>query len=279
MLLAPNFSVSRFWRDVEESGATYFSYLGAILGLLLKGANPPLNCTLKVAVGGGASATQIEEVERRFNIHVLEAFAMTECIACTINRIDQRRLGSAGRAIDGYEIAIVDAHDTRLPHGETGEIIVRSAERSGLFTRYVGDPSATSQAIRRGWFHTGDLGVLDEDGYLTYRGRMKDTIRVRGENVSAMELEAIVDLHPAVARSAAVGTVSDIGDEEILLYVETAGVGLRPEKLCAFIEERAAAFLIPRYISMVEQLPLTVTGKVDKSELSREPSKTAWAEV
>lgn len=276
LLLAPKFSVSRFWRDAEDSSATYLSHLGATLGLLLKGDDPPPGCTLKVAVGGGASTVQIEEVERRFNIHVLEAFAMTECIACTINRFGQRRAGSAGRAIDGYEIAVVDGHDRILPHGDTGEIVVRSAEPSGLFTRYIGDPAATSHAMRGGWFHTGDLGLLDEEGYLTYRGRLKDAIRVKGENVSAMELEAIVELHPAVARSAAVGVASDIGDEEILLYVESTGVGPKPEKLRAFIAERAAAFLLPRYISVVERLPLTATGKVDKSELSREPSETTW---
>lgn len=271
LAVASDFSVSRFWNDVEASGATYLCHLGAILGLLLKGGDAPATSTLKVAVGGGASVAQIEEAERRFGIHVIEAFAMSECIACTINRFDERRMGSAGRAIDGYEVAIADSEGEHLPPGERGEILVRSSEPSALFTRYVGDPAATTQALRNGWFHTGDLGVLDEDGYLTYCGRLKDAIRVKGENVSAMELEAIADLHPAVLRSAAVGVAAEIGDEDILLYVEAADPGPVSDQLRGFIAERAAPFLKPRYIKVVQRLPLTATGKVDKSQLSRDP--------
>lgn len=269
--VAPDFSVSRFWCDVELSGATYLCHLGAILGLLLKGDDAPPGSTLKVAVGGGASVAQIEEAESRFGIHVIEAFAMSECIACTINRYGERRMGSAGRAIEGYEVAIAGADGARAAPGEWGEILVRSQEPSGLFTRYVGDPGETARAMRNGWFHTGDLGSMDEDGYLTYRGRLKDAIRVKGENVSAMELEAIADLHPDVMRSAAVGVASDIGDEDILLYVEAPTAGFGPDGLRAFIAERAASFLTPRHIAVVERLPLTATGKVDKSKLSRDP--------
>lgn len=269
LVLAPDFSVSRFWQDVDASRATYFSHLGATLGLLLKGDDPPPESTLRMAVGGGASAAQIEEVERRFDVHVLEAYAMTECIACSINRHGNRRLGTAGQVIDGYEIAIMDEQDRFLPHGETGEIAVRSSEPSGLFTRYVGEPEVTAQALRGGWFHTGDQGVLDEDGYLTYRGRLKDAIRVKGENISAVELEAIVDLHPGVARSAAIGVDAALGDEDILLYVEPSGPGVDADALRTFIAVRAASFLVPRFIQTVERLPLTATGKVDKSELRR----------
>lgn len=276
MALAPDFSVSRFWSDVAASGATYLGYLGALFGLLLKGADPPPGATLKVAVGGGASQTQIEEVERRFNIHVLEAFAMTECIACTINRFDERRLGTAGRAIKGYQVAISDPDGGLLPAGETGEIVVRSEEPCGLFSRYVGDLEATSRALRDGWFHTGDLGMLDEEGYLTYRGRLKDAIRIKGENVAAVELEAIAELHPGVSRTAAVGTASEIGDEEILLYVETTAEWIEPAALCTFIAERAAGFMVPRYIQIATGLPLTATGKVNKSELSRQPDAQVW---
>ncbi len=270
--VAPSFSVTRFWHDVDVSRATYLCHLGAILGLLLKGGDAPANSTLKVAVGGGASVPQIEEAERRFGIYVIEAFAMSECIACTINRYGERRMGTAGRAIKGYEVAIGNEVNELLPPGEQGEILVRSGEPSAIFTRYVGDSTATAMAMRGGWFHTGDLGDLDEDGYLTYRGRLKDAIRVKGENVSAMELEAIADLHPLVRRSAAVAVPSDIGDEDILLYVESTGGVCETRGLRAFIAERAAPFLSPRYIAVIKQLPLTATGKVDKSMLSRDTS-------
>jgi crotonobetaine/carnitine-CoA ligase len=269
MVVAPNFSVSRFWQDVEASGATYFSHLGATIGLLLKGNDPPATSSLRLAVGGGASIAQIEQAERRFNIRILEAFAMTECIACTINRHDERRMGSAGRAIDGYEVAIIDAHEAMVASGKVGEIVVRTGDPGGLFSGYVDDAEATAQAMRGGWFHTGDLGVLDDDGYLTYRGRLKDAIRVKGENISAMELESIAELHPAVTRAAAVGLAADIGDEDILLFVECGRADVDPETLRSFIKERAAPFLIPRFINVVDRLPLTATGKVDKTGLPR----------
>ena len=133
--------------------------------------------------------------------------------------------------------------------GAWGEILVRSHEPSGLFTRYVGDPGGTARAMRNGWFHTGDLGSMDEDGYLTYRGRLKDAIRVKGENVSAVELEAIADLHPDVMRSAALGVASEFGDEDILLYVEAPTAGFRTDGLRSFIAERAAPFLTHRATS------------------------------
>ena len=277
-VVAPNFSVPRFWRDVEKSGATYLCYLGSLLALLMKGSDAPAGTTLRVAVGGGASKELIEAVEARFGFSVLEDFAMTECIACTLNREHDRRLGSVGLPAEGYDIAVADETGVILAAGAAGEIVIRADEACGLFTRYYGDPTATAHAMRGGWFHTGDLGKFDADGYMYYLGRMKDVIRRRGENISALELEAAAGTHPGVSSSAAVGVPSDLGEEEILLYVEVAaGATVDPAELCAHLETRVAPFMVPRYIRMVDALPRTQTQKVAKSDLSREIDKETWS--
>ena len=277
-VVAPNFSVPRFWRDVERSGATYLCYLGSLLALLMKGSDAPAGSTLRVAVGGGASKDLIEAVEARFGFTVLEDFAMTECIACTLNREHDRRLGSVGRPAEGYDIAIADEAGVTLPADTAGEIVIRAHETCGLFTRYFGDPEATFHAMRGGWFHTGDLGRFDADGYMYYLGRMKDVIRRRGENISVLELEAAAGTHPDVSSCAAVGVPSELGEEEILLYVEvSAGATVDPAELCAHLETRVAPFMVPRYIRTIDALPRTQTQKVAKSDLPREIDAKTWS--
>lgn len=269
-VLAPRFSASRFWSDVLGSGATYLCYVGAILPILLKGADGPAAHTLRLAIGGGSTRAQLEAFERRFAVTVLEAFAMTECIACTFSTVADRRAGSVGRTVPGYQVAILDADGRPCAPGVAGEIAVRTEEPCGLFTGYFGDPAATAEAMRHGWFHTGDLGSCDSDGYFYYLGRIKDAIRVRGENVSAIELEAIADQHPDVAASAAIPVPSDLGEDDILLYVEPKpGRSLDPEALFGHIAARAPRFMVPRYLRVMPRLPRTATQKVQKSALPR----------
>jgi crotonobetaine/carnitine-CoA ligase len=269
LALAPDFSASRFWQDAERSQANLLCYVGAILAILLKGEGPGRRTTLRLAIGGGAAPQQIALFERRFGIDVIESYAMTECIACTFSPLAHRRAGSVGQAVPGYDVAVLDEKGARLPPGAIGEIAVRAEEDCALFTRYVGDPEATEHAMRGGWFHTGDLGTVDSDGYLYYRARMKDAIRVGGENVSAQELEAIADSHPAVAASAAIAVPAELGEDDILLYVEPKeGAEISGEQLFAFLAARAAKFMVPRYIRFMERLPRTATQKVQKSRLT-----------
>jgi carnitine-CoA ligase len=268
--LAPNFSASRFWDDVHSSGATYLCYVGAILPILLKGNNVPHGHRLRIAVGGGSTREQLEIFEQRFNVKVLEAFAMTECIACAFNTVANRRIGSVGLPVPAYDVAILGPDNRQCSPGTAGEIAVRSREPCGLFTGYLDDPSATAEAMRGGWFHTGDLGTRDADGYFYYLGRIKDAIRVRGENVSAIELESIADRHPDVEASAAVPVPSEFGEDDILLYVELkTDRAPTTRSLFDYIAARAPSFMVPRYLRLVRRLPRTATEKVQKSDLPR----------
>jgi crotonobetaine/carnitine-CoA ligase len=270
LALAPNFSASRFWSDVERTQATYLCYVGSILPILLKGSDPPRPHSLRFAVGGGSTAEQISAFERRFGVTVLEAFAMTECIACTFSTVAECRLGAVGRPVTGYEVAIHGKDGTPCPDDVAGEIVVRTHEPCGLFTGYFNDREATERAMRGGWFHTGDQGRRDSDGYFYFLGRIKDAIRVRGENVSAIELEAICDGHPDVAASAAVAVPAELGEDDILLYVEPKpGVSLDCGRFFDYIAARVPAFMVPRYIRPAQCLPRTATEKIQKSDLPR----------
>jgi carnitine-CoA ligase len=276
-VLAPNFSLSRFWEDVRCSGATSFVYVGTILALLLKGGDPPAGHSLRSAVGGGCPITVWEEFERRFGATIVEAYAMTECIACTMNWRDHRRIGSAGKPHEGYEVAIVDGFDRPLPPGQAGEIVIRSTEPWAFMSGYLNADDATVASQRNFWFHTGDLGVLDEEGWLYYRGRLKDVIRRRGENISAEELEDIANKHPSVMVSAAIGVPSSMGEEDVLLYVQTKpGVTFDPATLCDFIASQAASFMVPLYVAVIDEMPFTPTQKVAKTMLPQKAGPELW---
>ena len=275
--LAPRFSASRFWKQAQRAGATTFLYVGTILAILLKGENPPPGGTLRSAIGGGCPGPLWKQFEERFRLPVIEMFNMTECIAATINRYDNRRIGSVGQVLDGYEIAVVDSFDRPLPPGQKGEIVIRGREPFALMSGYRGDPAATQKCIRNFWFHTGDRGSFDEDGFMYYHGRLKDVIRVRGENVDASELETIIDALPGVRYCAAIGIPSDVTDEDILLYIQPQPhTTLDPEEIVYLLGEQVAPFMLPRYIRVMDRLPLTPTEKVIKTDLSAAVDAATW---
>jgi len=277
LALAPRFSASQFWAQAAAHRATAFIYVGFMLSVLMKGDKPPAGNSMRRAIGGGCSIALLEEFEARFGVQVLELYAMTECSAVTMNDPDARRIGSVGRPFEGIRIAVVDNFEMPLKPGAKGEILVAADAPWGLMTGYRNDPATTRQSMRNAWFHTGDLGSLDDDGYLYYHGRLKDVIRRRGENISAPELESIVLQHPGVRYCAAIAVAGELDDEEVLLYLELAPhATVDASSVAAFIAERAAPFMWPRYIRIVESLPLTETNRVVKSRLAREIDAKTW---
>jgi carnitine-CoA ligase len=146
-----------------------------------------------------------------------------------------------------------------------------------MFRGYYKDPDATAKAMAGGWFHSGDRGRRSPDGYFEFIDRLKDSIRRRGENISSFEVERVVNSHPAVAESAAVGVPSELGEEDVMIVVvprEAAEVG--PAELVEFCAERMAAFMVPRYVRTVDTLPKTPTQKVQKFALRDADLGSAW---
>lgn len=259
MALLERFSASTFWDQARRYRATQMHYLGGVLGILLK--QPPRlddrDHAVRIAWGGGASAHLWEVFEHRFGVRIHECYGMTEAASFTTINLEGR-LGSIGRPVPHFEVKL-----------EAGEILVREREPGSLMNGYFKDPERTADALREGWLHTGDLGTRDADGFFYFAGRRRDRLRRRGENVSAWEIEQVLSMHADVEACAAIGVPSDVGDEDIKVFVKpVAGKRPDPRDLVRWCERHLAYFQIPRYFELIDAFPLTPTERIRKDELS-----------
>ena len=207
------------------------------------------------------------ELERRVpSVEVREGYGLTETSASfTVNRPGQRKLGSVGTAMPGFEIRIVDEEDNEVPQGDVGEVCARSKT---IMKGYWKSPETTEDALRGGWLHTGDMGRLDEDGYLYIVDRKKDLILRGGFNVFPRDVEDALVEHPAIAVAGVVGKPDPVRGEEVLAFVQlTPGQEATPEELIEFARERLGKYKYPREIRIVETVPMTPVGKVDRKAI------------
>ena len=279
------FSASKYWEIVRKYGATILDPLGTMMSVLLLVPESPLDKQHKARVGVGIAASQVrrelkEEFETRFGTPMLEVYAMTEMgvLLCS-ERMHDRRQGSCGRPHGWAEFLIVDDEDNPLPQGETGQILIRPTVPNSVMQRYINKPDETIAAWGNLWYHSGDLGYLDADGYVYFVGREAHWIRRRGENVSAFEVEKAMTAHPAVQDCGVVGVPSELGEEDIKAYVEVvAGADQpAPEDLVAWCRERIAYFKTPRYIEFVAEFPRTMTkNEIARHELRALGIGTCW---
>ncbi len=275
--IGERFSVSRFWDETRMLGATVFDFMGATLAMLWKqpprsdDRNNPVRLAWGVPMPEWAS-----EFEERFDLKLLEVYGLTDAGVVAFYPYDEaRRPGACAKSVHPFDVRIFNEDDFELPPGQVGEIVVRPLEPSVLMDGYYHMPEETLESFRNLWFHTGDLAYKDPDGYLYFVGRKKEAIRRRGENISAFEIEEIVESHPLVLEAAAVGVPSELSEEEVkLCVVVRPGTSLSPGELVAFCEERMAKFMVPRYIELMDELPKTPTEKVEKYRL-REAGVTA----
>ena len=220
------FHPSTFWSKVREHEVTYFYCLAAMPTLMLKMHPDPLDRSHRVRVVqcSAIPPAHHEELEQRWGVKWYEAFGMTETGAdLRVTDVDHDHLvgsGCVGAAARAREVRIVDAHDLPVPRGEVGELVLRGP---GLMDRYEADPEATAAAFRGGWFHTGDLGRMDEAGRVYLVGRLKDMVRRAGENVSAREVEDVLLAHPAVRLAAVVAVPDELRGEEVKAFVSPTG--------------------------------------------------------
>ena len=276
LALAERFSASRFWDDCRRYNAVQISTLGGIIPLLMK--QPPRpndrDNPVRVALSVGCPAASWAKFEERFDVRVVEWYGMSDAPGNLINT--QGRIGSIGKPAAGAEFRVADADDSALPPGKLGQLLFRHP--AGRATRYNNLPEVTDEAYRGGWFHSGDLAEMDAEGFFYFRGRIKEAIRRRGENISAWEIESVVDQHPSVRESAAFGLPSEFGDEEVAIAVVLQpDAALAPEALLSFCEGRLAYYAMPRFIEFVDLLPKTGTQKIQKNVLKqRGITPTIW---
>ncbi|WP_236051532.1 acyl-CoA synthetase [Nonomuraea cypriaca] len=207
-------------------------------------------------------ATRLPEV-RLFNFYGQTEMAPVATILGPDEQLT--RLGSAGRPALNVETRIVDDEDRPVPPGVVGEIVHRSPH---AMLGYWNDPAKTAEAFRGGWFHSGDLGVMDADGYLSVVDRKKDMIKSGGENVASREVEEAIYQHPAVAEAAVFGVPDERWIEAVAAAVVLReGAGLTAGELISFLRGRLAAFKTPKHVTFVSALPKNASGKVLKRDL------------
>lgn len=274
--LARRFSASRFWRDVDRFGATQFNLLGAMANILsvqppspIERGSAPRKCMI-VPMPSFAEA-----FAERFNLQMYSTYALTDFGYLTFLTPDDpvAKWRSAGRPQEDFELAVLDDDDFPLPPGQVGEICARPRRPWVSAQGYYDMPEATVAAWRNLWFHTGDRGYLDEDGYLFFVDRKKDSIRRRGENISAHEVEQIILNHAAVLDVAAFPVDSEMSEDEVMVsIVLRPGAELDAPALVRWCSGQMASFMVPRFVEFLPSLPRTPTEKVEKYRL-REQAK------
>ena len=274
-ILLENFAPVRTLEAIARHKATIFPAVPAIFNATLNVPveQSPDTSSLRVLVSGGAPlpAPTLAALEARFGIPVLEGDGPTECSPVTsVNPLDgPRKVGSVGPALPGVSIAIFDEQDQAAPIDTIGEIVVRG---DNVMLGYLNQPEATREAMSGGWYHTGDLGTIDADGYVFIVDRKKDMIITAGLNVYPREVEDVLLAHPGVADVAVIGMPDALRGEDVLaVVVVRPNVALPTERdLIRFCRERLANYKVPRQILFRETLPRGGTGKVVKRLLKKE---------
>ncbi|MGH9281599.1 MAG: AMP-binding enzyme, partial [Acidimicrobiales bacterium] len=221
---------------------------------------------------------EMEGFARRFACAVTTTYGSTEANVPVKAHFDLPNARVCGRARDElYELRIVDEHDADVADGTPGEIITRTKIPHAYMLGYFKEPEKTADAMRGGWFHTGDLGLRRPDGYYVFLDRLKDTIRRRGENISSFVVEKVVADHPAVQQCAVFGVPSELSEEDVkVIAVLRNGVSCEPAAIVEWCAGRMADFMVPRYVEFRPSLPLTDTGRVHKFKLRHEGIGDAW---
>jgi crotonobetaine/carnitine-CoA ligase len=271
-VLHQRFSASRFWAICREEGVTAFNYMGTLSALLLAQPASPDDRDHRVrsAYGSGTVGDLRRSFSSRFGVAMVETYGSTELGMVTHTGLaSSSPEGSCGRAVSDYLVAIHDPAGHPAAPGEIGEIVVRPTEPGQMFLEYFDNPEATVTAWRDLWFHTGDRGHLDGEGWLYFADRLKDMIRRRGENISSWQVEQAFLAHPAVAEACAVGVPSHVSGEEVLVALVLQDQ-IPPAELVRFAERQLPRYAVPRYVRVVASLPKTASSRVEKYKMRAE---------
>ncbi|MEK6324044.1 MAG: long-chain fatty acid--CoA ligase [Acidobacteriota bacterium] len=275
IVLAPRFSASRHWETISRYGVTYFGSVATMLSMLNHSYPDGVPKGLDVgrfrfALCGSAPvpAGVLKTFELLFHCPVIEGYGLSESTCrSTFNPIDERRrVGSVGLPI-GNEIRILDDNDRELGPRQIGEFVLRGPN---IMKGYYKNEAATREAFRSGWFHTGDLGYQDEDGFFYVVDRKSDMIIRGGENIYPREIDEVLYQHPQVKDAATVGVSDELYGEEVKSFIVLRdGERATEQQLIEFCKERLADFKCPKSIEFVEDIPKGPTGKLLKRELGR----------
>ena len=269
------FSASRFWQIVSEYEITSFGSVATMLSMLLSTYPDGVPAGLKTdqlrfAMCGSAPvpAEVMRRFEETFNCLVVEGYGLSESTCrSTFNPPDRRRRpGSCGLPI-GNEMRVVDEEDRDVPDGELGEIVLRG---ENILKGYYKNDAANAAAFRNGWFHTGDIGYRDADGFYFIVDRKSDMIIRGGENIYPREIDEVLYQHPEIAAAAAVGVPDDLyGEEVAAVVVLKSGAKISEQEVIDYCKARLADYKCPKTVHFVADIPKGPTGKLLKRELAK----------
>ncbi|MCG5238811.1 AMP-binding protein [Azospirillum doebereinerae] len=278
------FSGSNFWARARETGATIVDLIGTMVTVLTEQPEGPADRDHRVRVSLGVTG-QIppavsERFVERFGAGFVNVYSLTETGGVLIvnNRMDSPKPRANGLTHGWAEVAILDDGDQPMPPGVIGQIALRPRYPDIFMSGYFNAPERTLECLSNLWLHTGDLGHLDEDGFLFFTGRQAHWLRRRGENISAYEVESVLSHCPGVREVVVVGAPSEKGEEEVKAFViRDPGCEVVPAAIAAWCEGRMAAFKIPRFIAFVEEFPRSVTKReVERHKLRALPNDGVW---
>ncbi len=274
-VISRKFSASQFWKIISDYRVTSFGSVATMLSMLLskypEGVPKGLTTDqLRFAMCGSAPvpAEVMKKFEETFNCPVVEGYGLSESTCrSTFNPPDEgRRPGSCGLPI-GNEMRVFDDDDREVADGQLGEIVLRG---ENILKGYYKNPEATAIAFRNGWFHTGDIGYRDQDGYFFIVDRKSDMIIRGGENIYPREIDEVLYQHPAVAAAATIGIPDQLYGEEVAAFVVPRdGSNVSEEELISHCTEKLADYKCPKTIRIVKDIPKGPTGKLLKRELAR----------
>jgi crotonobetaine/carnitine-CoA ligase len=279
--LDQRFSVNQFWDRVRHFGGTQINILGSMLVMLWNRpeAAADIDNPARVMLCVPVPPEIYHRFEERFGLRLIVAYGLSEAVPVLLSSWDDPPpLGSAGKANPLFDVKLFDDEDGEVPVGEVGEICCRPLEPHVMFEGYYENPAATMRMWRNLWFHTGDLGRKDDDGFIYFVDRKKDYLRRRGENISSFEVEAAIMMHPDVAEAAVHAVPSDFGEDDVkACIIARDGATVDYKSIMDHCVENIPYFAVPRYLEIVDDLPRNPAGKVLKYELrERGITEATW---
>jgi long-chain acyl-CoA synthetase len=268
LTILARFHPVEFLKAVAEFRPTFFSAVPAIYAHLvaLPAEVEADTSSIRYAICGAAPASKelLEATQNRFGFGLVEGYGLTEgTCASTVNPVHgERKLGTVGPALPGQTVAIMSPEGDLLPVGERGEVVIKGAN---VMQGYLNRPEATAETLRGGWLHTGDVGILDEDGYLRIVDRIKDMIIRGGENIYPKEIETVIAQHPAVLEVAVVGAPHEVlGEVPVAFVAPYPDQELDAEDILELCRTHLTKIKVPTAITLVAELPKNPVGKPDK---------------
>ena len=274
LCIRKSFSPADFWPSLTRYGVTIVQGVPAIYAYVYNAADPKTiefdKLKLRMAFTGAAPmpVDLIHGFKEKYGVEVVDGYGLTEAtgVSTTSSEIPEN-IGSIGMAFPGIEVEIMDDDNNILPYGERGEICVKG---DAIMIGYLNKPQATAESLKDGWLHTGDMGHMDEKGYVYISGRKKEMINRGGENIYPREIEIPLEQHPKIAEVAVIGAPDKaLGERVRACLILNEGCTMTADEVKAYLQDKIAKYKLPEFVEFMQEFPRNPTGKILKQDLKK----------